>query len=425
MITVSQTARNVSRALLVGVLLVLGSACGGADGGGAVAPPNPGGSNPPQAPPQPSTTTFSGSVYDEESDGTSPVVGANIAVAGLTGTTDKDGKFFMTNVPVGTFGLTIVAPGFDSLSKDTPIQAGSNNFHAYLLLPSGVFIANANSLVYVPPGVSTFRGAFYVMYGGTGDSRPLLLGNLSFYDTLPPAGDVVAYRSALRAFARTKGFAVVGMTTQPQASGGSLANQIDDALVAAAAVSHHPELIGAPLLMQGMSTGGCLVNKVVSQIPARTIGFVTMKSGGLGCDVTGNGVSSVPGYFFVGDLDDPFTNGATFSNFASGRGAGAVWAFAIERGTGHTWVANHALVFTWAAAVADQRLPVSPTSGAPITLRPLSDASGWLGDPLSFLIGGAPCFTGIRPQASWFPTEKSARDWQSMMGSATTEIVCP
>ena len=289
--------------------------------------------------------------------------------------------------------------------------------------PSG-----GNTLVYVPSGVSTFRGALFVMYGATSDSRPLLLGDLDFYLNLPPAGYVPSYRSALLAFARAQGFAVVGMQTPNGCCTGVLiANDVAQALVRAASASKHPELANVPLLLEGMSTGGCAVDRVTTAIPSRVIGFISMKSG---CSFSlgdGSAALSVPGYVFVGELDVTVNNQAVTTDFEEQRTRGAVWALAIERGAGHTWVADHALIFDWAAAVVAQRLPPTVPPGAPVTLRTIGESSGWLGDRTSpFSVAGYPCFTGNKLRASWLPTEKSARDWQIMMsGSASTVLVCP
>jgi hypothetical protein len=92
---------------------------------------------------------------------------------------------------------------------------------------------------------------------------------------------------------------------------------------------------------------------------------------------------------------------------------------------GHVWVADHGLIFTWASAVLAQRLPPTVTPGAPVALRPVIESSGWLGNRTSFSVAGYRCFSGDKGTATWLPSERTARDWQSMMGSATTVLVCP
>lgn len=406
------------RTLLLGGLLLLASACGGgADS--AVAPPAP----PAPAPPPPPTASFAGVVADGERDGV-PVAGAQVTLAGLSAATGADGRFAFPTVPTGAQRLTITAPGFDAFAGDISVQAG-NSFRSFLLVPVNTFHESGNTLVYLPPGVATFRGAFVVLHGGTSDSRPLLRGELDFYQNLPPSGDVAGYRVALRAFAREKAFAVVGMKTPALAeTGASVAADIVQGLLDASGPSEHPELADAALVLQGMSNGACAVNKVVQAIPDRIIGFISMKAPA-GCGfATSSPVGSVPGYFFIGELDGPEINAAVTRDFDQSRGDGAVWGFAIERGAGHTWVRDHPLIFTWAGVVAAQRLPTDVTPGGPVALRPVGESAGWLGDRTALSIAAYACFAGNKLTASWLPSERTARDWQAMMGSVTTVQLC-
>jgi hypothetical protein len=62
--------------------------------------------------------------------------------------------------------------------------------------------------------------------------------------------------------------------------------------------------------------------------------------------------------------------------------------------------------------------------GAPVALRQVGETSGWLGDRTSLSIAAYPCFPGNKLAASWLPSEQTARDWQSMMGSVTTVLGC-
>ena len=206
--------------------------------------------------------------------------------------------------------------------------------------------------------------------------------------------------------------------------GASVAADILQSLSDVSVVSKHPELANAGILLQGMSTGACYVDRIVPEIFNRIIGFISMKSGCAGSFASGSGALSVPGYLFIGDQDSPEINVPVTNNFEQNRARGAVWAFAVEHGAGHIWVSNQPLIFNWAGAVAAQRLPETVTPGTPVQLRPVSESAGWLGDRTSLLIGGYPCFTGNRTNASWLPGESTARDWQVMMGSARTVLVC-
>jgi len=328
-------------------------------------------------------------------------------------------------VPAGSYRVTVAAPGFLSRARDVLIRAG-NNSASFLLRPANAYAASGNTLVYLPPTVSTFRGAVVVVHGGTSDSRPMLEGDIDYYRSLPPSGDVSGYRDAVRAFAKAKDFAVVAMKTPAVSeSGNMIASDILSGLTDAANSRGHPELANAPLVLQGMSNGGCAVHKIVAEIPNRVIGFISMKAPA-GCGFPGSSAfTSVPGYFFLGELDTRDIADFVTTTFEQKRARGAVWALAIERGAGHVWVRSHAMIFSWAAVVAAQRLPATVTPGAPVALREVGESSGWLGDRTSFSIAGYSCFTGDKTAASWLPSEQTAREWQSMMGFVTTVVPCP
>jgi hypothetical protein len=406
---------TLRRSQLAATLILL-SGCGGGSSDGTTAPP------PPSA-----SATFAGFVGDQEADGL-PLAGAKVAVDGLTATatTGSDGRFtWPGSIPSGSHRVTVVASGYDTLTRNVTLQAGQNS-STFPLFPVLTYFASGNTLVYLPPGVPTIRGAFLVLYGGTGDSRPLLRGELDFYQNVPLAGDVAGYRTALRKFARERGFALVGMRTPAtNESGVTVSNSVLQGLREASVKGGHAELADAPLLMQGLSTGACFVNRIVAAIPGRIIGFISMKSGA-GCGfVAGSGVDEVPGYFFIGSTDTPEINAAVTNDFQTSRARGAVWAFAVEFNVGHTWVGNHALIFRWAEVVTAQRLPATTPPGTPVALRQVAETSGWLGDRVSLSISAYPCFPGDKSGASWLPSEQAARDWQSMMGSVRTVHGCP
>jgi dienelactone hydrolase len=425
MTSIPRRVRILAPKLLLTVRLLLACACGGGAGGTTTVPTAPPTPTTPPPPPTPTTAAFTGFVGDGEREN-APISGAVVTVAGVSATTTPDGRFALPSVTIGSYPLTIAASGFDTLAQNFSIQTG-NNFRTFKLTPVNTFFPSGKTLVYLPPGTSTVRGVFLPIYGGTSDSRPLILGDLAFYQNLPPSGDVDAYRSALKAFARENGFALMGIKTPGGGgfdTGASVSADILQGLLDASIASKHPELADANLLLQGMSTGACFVDMIVPVIPNRIIGFISMKSGCSGTFTAGSGALSVPGYFFIGGADLSEINVPVTNDFDQNRARGAPWAFAIERGAGHVWVADNALIFHWAAEVAAQRLPTTITPGSPVALRPVGESAGWLGDRTSFSIAGYPCFPGDKGRASWLPSQQTARDWQAMMGSTTTMLVC-
>jgi hypothetical protein len=419
----AQEGKAASRLLLVSLLLIACACGGGATNTAALPPTLPGVVNPTA----PASAPLSGIVLDESNE--APVPGAVVRVDGVAvATAAQDGQVALGSVSIGSHLVTVTTPGFDPFEQSISVQAG-NNFRRFLVTRVGTFLPSGNSLLYLTPDIPTFRGVFVVLFGGTSDSRPFLRGDLESYAALPPSGDVAGLRTALRAFARANGFALMGMKTPSSPSeGASVRDEIFQALPVFSESSKHPELANAPLFLEGMSLSGCVVYNVVTLIPDRVIGFISMKPAAAsgGCAFPdGSPAVSVPGYFFLGELDSPDYAAAVNRTFDQNRGRGAVWAVAIERGTGHVWVAQHGLIFAWASAVLAQRLPPTVPPGAAVALRPLAESSGWLGDRTSFSVAGYPCFSGEKGRASWLPSERTARDWQSMMGSGATVLVCP
>ena len=410
-------ARSASGLLRVAVILVAW-ACGG--GAGGIADPLP--------PPvdtvalRASLTVF---VADESND--AAISGAVVAVDNVTATTAQNGLITLSSVPVGARRVTVNAPGFDPWTGNIPIVAGLNS-RTLLLARVNTFIEDGNTLLYLTPDIAAFRGVFVVLYGNTNDSRPLLRGDLAFYRSFPFSGDVDGYRRSLRSFARQNGFALLGMKTPPPGTGGvALRDDILQALVAASKASSRAELPDAPLLLEGLSLGACQLYEVAGLIPDRVIGFIAMKaafSGGTTCSFPEpTAALSVPGYFFIGELDSPEISASVTTAFERERARGAIWALAIERNAGHAWVGHHSQIFNWAGVVVSRRLPAVATPGVPAALRPMGEGGGWLGDRGSFSVAGYPCFTGDKSRASWLPSEQTAREWQGMMGG-TTVLAC-
>ena len=184
----------------------------------------------------------------------------------------------------------------------------------------------------------------------------------------------------------------------------------------AAAAPHHPELQHAPALLLGLSWGGCRAYEYAAAAAARVIGFITMKGG---CHPEGAqpAARSVPGYIFVGEEDTAARRSNLAAIFEANRPAGALWAIAVEPGTGHTRVADVGLIFQWLATVTAMRLPAAPPASGPVPLVPLVESQGWLGDRLSFDICAFACFSGNHDAASWLPTESAAESWQEFVSA--------
>jgi pimeloyl-ACP methyl ester carboxylesterase len=183
-----------------------------------------------------------------------------------------------------------------------------------------------------------------------------------------------------------------------------------EALTQIAEQSGHPELSHAPLVLVGMSMGGCFAYDFTRNYGSRVVGFIAQKGGCMVFD--GASARDAPGYLFIGETDNDNNNVNITDVFESNRRQGALWALASEPGVGHAAVQDLKLVTNWVDAVLERRLPESVVPGSPVTLNSLDEVSGWLGDRQTFEIAEFMQYGGDRLQASWLPTMQAAQDWQ-------------
>jgi len=84
------------------------------------------------------TGTIRGNIYEKESG--TPVIYCNVTLAGTTlgATTDLDGFFVMTNVPVGEYRLVATYVGFDSISVQVKVKPNGITYQSLTLVEAGV-----------------------------------------------------------------------------------------------------------------------------------------------------------------------------------------------------------------------------------------------------------------------------------------------
>ena len=371
--------------------------CGGGDGSGVNDPP--------------AGATVSGSVREQGSG--SPIAGAIVTLGGVTATSGSNGEFELRNVPAGaSLNLTVSAPGYDALTQSVNVQSGSNSV-TLTLVRNGLFEATGH-VVYLPPGVTAYRGVLIVLMGGTVDTRHLVRGELAYYQGLPLAGDVAGYRQRMLAFADANAFAVMGgafAATDPTVIYAGISN----ALTTVANQSKHAELSNAPMLMHGHSARACFGYDFAISHPERMLGFIVGKAPCGGRNAAA--AASIPAYFFVGQNDDQVSADAAAGIRAmveQNRTRGALWAFAVEPNAGHAQVEDQDLLFSWMSTVATLRLPVSGNA-----LRQISEGTGWLGDHSTYVIVPASCLPANASAASWLPSLQTAREWQVLVSRNT------
>ena len=404
--------------LVYAVLQMSAAACG--DGGGAdvVEPPPP----PPGGGGGVLPASLSGTVLDEN-DGTR-IAGAVVTAGSQSMTTESNGYFSFTGLPLGAVTVRVAAAGFDPFERAIVLTSGSNAQTLLLrrlntLLESGLFTT------WLPFGVPTIRGVVVFLYGGSLDARPMIRGDLEFYNSTPmPTGLAGEHRQHLIAFGRAHGFAVIGTVTPPTPY--SLYSDIRIALEDVGNRAGRAELADAPLLILGHSRGGCMAYQLAVQAADHVVGVMPLAGSGVEpCYDQGSPGPSVPVYMVFGESDLAGIAAASTTVFEKHRASGGLWSLAIEDGAGHQWPPTDPL-FNWAEAVTARRLPETIVSGAPVQLRAISESSGWLANRTSHVISPFACFAGDKRAASWVPNEQSARQWQSITapGSTAAVILC-
>jgi pimeloyl-ACP methyl ester carboxylesterase len=182
--------------------------------------------------------------------------------------------------------------------------------------------------------------------------------------------------------------------------------------------SLHPELANIPIFFVGHSMGGCTAYGFSRVHGARVAGFLTMKGA---CHNTGPALAAgdAPGYFLIGELDEPYRRENITAVFEAGRAAGAPWAVSIDPFS-HGPILDFELMFDWIDTVLTARLPATP--GGP--LRPMTETAGWLGNRSTGAISPYACHDSNRSNASWLPSQETALKWQRMAGGTVVVSSC-
>ena len=185
-----------------------------------------------------------------------------------------------------------------------------------------------------------------------------------------------------------------------------------------ASQSLHPELANIPIVFVGHSMGGCTAYGYSRAHGARVAGFMTMKGA---CHNTGPAAAAatVPGYFLIGGLDEPYRRQNITAVFEAGRGGGAPWALSTDA-FDHRPIVDIDLMFDWIDAVITARLPT--TAGAPLVA--MTEPAGWLGNRSTGTIATYACYSSTRSSASWLPSQETAFNWQRMAAGTGIVSVC-
>ncbi|MGH7582235.1 MAG: carboxypeptidase regulatory-like domain-containing protein [Gemmatimonadales bacterium] len=388
-----QRARTIARWLTSGgavVIQLLAVACGsssGTDGGSGSA-------------------TLSGRI---EAAGTSATLeGATISVGTQQATSDANGHFELTGLAEGAATIRAARPGYTATTVMVTLSAGAN-MHDFTLTVEEVYVSDVNAM-YVPAGVGPIR-AVIILLGG-----PFTKGFVTGDPIAPPGYPTVeqslqALGVSLRTLAKGSHLALFGTQTiaMPDLAGSD--NGIFATIDSVAALSAHPEMAAAPVLLVGIGDGGQEAAGLVSRNPDRVIGLLERKPNGV-ATLTGPVTLAVPTLVVQGELDQEVNNGPVLSVFLANRSRGGLWALVVMPGAGHAEDSAplNTATIDWISQVLTRRLPT--TSGDPLIT--LDQTSGWLGNQATLEIAPWASYSGDRTTASWLLSQSAATSWQGL-----------
>lgn len=192
-----------------------------------------------------------------------------------------------------------------------------------------------------------------------------------------------------------------------QGSGMALLRAITDL----SKVSGHPELRNVPLLLWGMSAGGEFNYEFVNWNSSRVAAFVVNKGGIYYTALVTEGARNTPGLLFVGGKDLASRIEIIRGLFALNRRAGALWALVEESDVAHEIGQSQDLAIAFFEDVFAMRLRESNSSDVYLSLTPISESSGVVGDLKTKQIQPSSAITRYDDETCWFPSTRVAREW--------------
>jgi hypothetical protein len=264
-----------------------------------------------------------------------------------------------------------------------------------------------------PPGPGDPR-AVIVALGGP-NTKGFVTGE-PFGAPLPAVEAALqAFGASLRQFASDHQVAILGTSRfgpNSLVDGDASDELILDALRAGAVASGRPGLVGAPILLYGISGGSPEAAGFTARHPARVAGLF-LKVPVVAPAMTTEAQRHVPVMIAQAELDVFVDNAAVAAAFASGRANGALWALGREGGVPHHAVTpvHQQATLAWMDGVLERRL-----AGASARIRSSVPQSGWLGDPATGAVTPWGAYSGDRAAASWLPTRNAAEAWSALAG---------
>ena len=350
--------------------------------------------------------TLSGTVRSAVTSAALP--DARVSIGTRQATSDQNGRFSLTDVPVGAATVRAERAGYQAEEAAVTVSAGANT-RDFALSPREIYEA-AGTATFVPAAAATLRGAIIILGG------PVASGFVTG-ERLTPATSSPELESSLqnlgaglRELAATSSVAILGSSTTGMANSSTSDDQLFAALSSAAEASGHPELANAPVLVFGLSAGAREASGLASRNPGRAIGLLVRVPSDVST-LTGAALD-VPTFVMQAALDEVVSNFSVRTKFASNRALGGLWSLAVEPGVGHSMASarGNSAALNWIRWTLDLRLPA--TAGDPLVT--LDEASGWLGNQGTLEIAPWAEYPEGRQTASWLLSELAAASWKAL-----------
>jgi hypothetical protein len=256
-------------------------------------------------------------------------------------------------------------------------------------------------------------------YSWVPDKGPLRGIILNFWAALQPGQEI---SDPWRSFCEKHGLAW-----------GQTGNDPFQYLADLAAELKRPELVHAPIIWAGLSSGNMEGTLVAQKHPGRMVALVGTAP--VAVFIKGNDdfnfgrpklngvqphnsvhdifhVLGVPVFLQTGENDSICGSAQAYGFCDYGRNKGAPWTYFCLPGAGHGGHKNE-VVMPWLEAVMAQRLPadVDLSKGLP-KLKAVRAEDGWLGNTRNLEVGAFQSYNGDKKKAAWLPDKTAAEAWK-------------
>jgi len=339
-----------------------------------------------------------------------PVHGVEVIVGTSKDTTDANGRFAFTGLPLGPAKLKVAAAGFEPFETDVTVTSGDTVVPDIALKRIELFNVG-DFAIYIPANVGDVSAVLLALGGP--DTRGFAAGT-PFGAPLPQVeASLQGFGQTLRAMAETMNLAVIGTSRAAMANSVESDQALADAMKTAAAASGRREIAYAPVLMYGLSGGGPEASGFTARHPERVVGLFLKAP----LDVESLSTAAaraVPTYMVLAEFDTFVDNKKLTAKFEANRGAGALWAAALEPGVPHHFLtpAQQDITQGFMYDVLSARL-----AEGTVALAPVIESVGWLGNPTTREVAEWNSFDGDRRSAAWFLSGEGAEQWRAFSAS--------